>query len=148
MNTIRNYALGTNINSLMMDREKLKFCLWLHNKDSIRSSVQDIIDKYSFFIFNLFISYLNDKLEKVVKDKQILTIVQNILENNKYPFKKFSIESRRFSVFRKDSIYVDLDESEIGVKNVKQFLKNAGDVIPKPVFRTFIPIKQTLKKFF
>lgn len=148
MNTIKNYSFGTNISSLKMHREKLKFCLSLHNKHSIRSSVQDIIDKYSFFISELFIPYLTVELQKVVKDKNTLALITNILDKNKNPFSNYSTESRRFNVFRTDSIYVDPDEFQIGDKNVKTLIQDVGSVIPAQVFATFIPLKRTLKSFF
>lgn len=126
MNDPKDYKFEVEINPLRMHREKMKFCLSTHNKNSIRNAVQDVVEKTSFFISNLFTPYLIVELKKVIKDENILQLIINVLESNKNPFANFDTEKRRLSIFRSDSIYVDPDEFSIGNKNVETSLNTPG----------------------
>lgn len=148
MNLIDNHSFGDSVNRIYLHREKLKFCLSLHNKYAIRNCVQEVVSKIDFFIAKLFVPFLDNEIKKAV-DEKCYYKVKHILNDNKCQFEEFSTEKRRLNVFKKDSIYIDPIQFKIGEENVKKLISDDDFIIELfPVHAVRIPLSYSLKVLF
>ena len=138
-----------------LDKEVLKFTLSLYNNALLsRKAVDFVIQQFNSFIDELFIPFLDNRMEtqlQVFQNNELIQKVKFILYDNKNVFDKFSTEYRRFKIYEENSFYIAPELFEIGedyVYDETELDQQNPEVKPKKIFAAHIPLAKTLQAVF
>ena len=144
----------SSISKEKLDNEILKLTLSLYNNVFLsRKSVNDVIESINSFVKNLFVPFIQTKMKselKPVASDDIYAKALFILEETKNILDKFKTEDLRFKLYESKILYITPQLYKITENSPFEIVDPdaASEDDEKNVYGAYIPLKDTLKKFF
>lgn len=134
-------------------KDRLKLTLRLYEFTSLpRDGVDVIIQMFDQYISESLFDDIKDKMESAFNNIGASQHVKNtakvVLHNSKNPFKNFDSEQKRFTLYKRESFFVEPQEFIVGWrKNILSAESKVSIPVEIPITAVFLPLDVQLKIF-